>query len=79
VRFGNYVGGATTIQECQNGACYTVIGPVQVPAGTNYVEFKTPVGIKATNSLLGIGQAFVVACMPGSGCIRSTNNVNVAL
>jgi len=74
VRFSNYQAGTATVQVCQNGNCYTVVGPVQVPAGTNYVTFKTPPGIKAT--ALGYGQAFVVACIPGDAC-RKSNSIDV--
>ena len=74
VRFSNYPAGTATIQECQSGKCYTVVGPVQVPSGTNYVTFKTPPGLKAT--ALGYGQAFVVACIPGDAC-RKSNSIDV--
>ena len=73
VRFGNYGVGSVTIQECQDGVCHTVSGPVFVPAGTNYVYFQSAQGLKPT--VLGGGKAFLIVC--SDVCRRSTNAVDV--
>ena len=72
VTFHYFYGGSTTVSVCQNGKCYAA-GTVTVGAGANVsVSFKTPVGIAPTNSLLGVGQAYVV-----TGCCGATGSVTV--
>jgi len=77
VTFYNFPAVNATVQVCQNSQCYTVVGSVPIPQGTNTVTFKTPIGIKPTNALLGFGKASVVACT--SVCRTSTNSVNVTV
>jgi Protein kinase domain len=70
-----YPAWSATVKVCQDLQCYTVIGPVTIPAGTNTVTFKTPIGVKPTDSLLGFGQASVVICT--NACRPSANSVPV--
>jgi serine/threonine-protein kinase len=74
VTFHYFYGGATSVSVCQDGTCYPyLLNPLAVtPGASTTVSFKTPVGIKPTNSLLGIGQAQVV-----SKCCGATSFINV--
>ncbi len=74
VTFHYFYGGSTTIKVCQDGTCYSPLSStVTVSPGTSTsVMFKTPIGIKPTNSLLGIGKAYVT-----TGCCGSSNAVVV--
>jgi hypothetical protein len=71
VTFHNFVG-STTVKVCQNGACYAyALNPLTVSSGAP-VTFKTPIQIKPTSSLLGIGPAYVM-----TGCCGRTLSVAV--
>ena len=74
ITFHYFYGGSTSVQVCQDGSCFPyALNPLSVTANpTTTVTFKTPLGIKPTNSLLGIGQARVI-----TGCCGSTLYVTV--
>ena len=76
VTFHYFYGGATVVDVCQGGSCFPyALNPLTVaPGASTTVSFKTPVGIKPTNSLLGTGQARVV-----TGCCGATAYVNVGV
>jgi protein kinase-like protein len=63
--------GSTTVKVCQNAFCYTALSTVTFTSGKP-VTFMTPVGIKPTNSTLGIGPAYVVTV-----CCGRTTSVTV--
>jgi protein kinase-like protein len=74
VTFHYFYGGSTSIQLCQDGKCYSPLtNPIAVtPGSSTTVTFKTPVGIKPTNSSLNIGDAYV-----RTGCCGISNLVVV--
>ncbi len=74
VTFHNFYGGAAVINVCQNAVCYPyALNPLTIPpATTSTVTFKTPINIKPTSSLTGVGQARV-----STGCCGYSGFVNV--